>query len=405
MSFESGRVTFIRFAVEGAAPTTADEQIFLQLEPFAFKETPIGRPDEVEVGFITGQHLLDTQFAYEKNGFGDCLLFAMRMDTHKPPAEVKRAYRLINEQAMAQQNPSGFASRSQKKEAAESADHQLHEDLAAGRFRKSKIIPLMWDLQARQLYCGAASNTVIEHLTRLMREAFSADLTLLSSGTLAHRHLESKGQSRAHDDARPAAYTDPPARAAGDEATAYDATLPTVPWASATFEMKDFLGNEAMIWLWRQCEQAEGVIDVTLAGRSTEIMLTIDKSLEMECAWGATGKQSLRGDGPTRLPEAGDALRGGKWPRKMGLLLAIDDLSCELTLQGDRWVVASAALPAVEDASSEREVIEQRLQWIRQLAAAIDAMLVKFLDSRFGNAWTTQRDTTKEWIRSRHAGR
>src|SRR5690606_35532297 len=97
---------------------------------------------------------------------------AVRIDTHKVPAEVRHAYRLQNELAAAQMNPSGFATKAQKREAKELAGRQIHEDLAAGKFRSSKSVPLLWDLGAGVLYCGATGNTVHEQVSRLMREAF-----------------------------------------------------------------------------------------------------------------------------------------------------------------------------------------------------------------------------------------
>ena len=71
----------------------------------------------------------------------------------------------------------------------------------------------------------------------------------------------------------------------------------------------------------------------------------------MDCAWERTGKQTLRGENPTRLPEAADALATGKWVRKAGLILADAEHQWELTLQGDTMTVGAAALP--EDAAGE----------------------------------------------------
>ena len=55
-----------------------------------------------------------------------------------------------------------------------------------------------------------------------------------------------------------------------------------------------------------------------------EVTIFIDKSLDLDCAYGQTGKDTLRGDGPSRMPEARDALRTGKLPRKAGLILDVN---------------------------------------------------------------------------------
>ena len=185
MSFASGRVSFCRFLATGNAPASVDQALIDKLSEFAFTEQSIGAPDEVESGWITGQHLFDTQFTYEKNGFGHLLLFCLRLDTHKVPGEIKRAYKTMNEQAAAAGNPSGFASRAQKKQAAELAERQVHEDLVAGRFRKSKSVPILWDLSNKMVYAAASGNTLIEHLSRLFRETFDVALEPLSAGAMA----------------------------------------------------------------------------------------------------------------------------------------------------------------------------------------------------------------------------
>ena len=125
MGFHSGRVTFCRFRVVGDAPVTVDETVLGTLKDHAFAEQPVAAPDQVEVGFTTGVHLLDTDFTYETNGYGDpagsLLLFALRIDTHQVPGEIRQAYRVMEELAVASANPSGFASRAQKRDAADAA--------------------------------------------------------------------------------------------------------------------------------------------------------------------------------------------------------------------------------------------------------------------------------------------
>ena len=43
-----------------------------------------------------------------------------------------------------------------KKEAKETVAQKLEEDMKSGRFRRSKIIPLLWDLPNQTVYCSAA---------------------------------------------------------------------------------------------------------------------------------------------------------------------------------------------------------------------------------------------------------
>lgn len=408
MSFHSGRVTFCRFRVSGDAPSSVDETCLSILSENAFQETEIGAPDEVEVGWVTGEHLFDTRFSFEKNGYGlggSVLVLAMRIDTHKVPADVKQAYRKMNEAAAASGNPSGFASKAQKREAADLAGRQISEDLAAGKFRKSKMVPVIWDLAEATLYCGASGSTVLEELAKLMKRSFAVEIDYLSAGTLAGEILRKSGHGRDYEDLKPSAFTAPPAAAREDHEDAdgpRDLNVPVVPWVIQSVDLKDFLGNEFLIWLWWHTETEEGMVRATLPdGRSAELFLAIDKALDMDCAWEATGKQTLRGSGPTRLGEAGEALQSGKWPRKLGLILSDGEHQWELTLQGDQMVVSSAALPEIPDAQGPRELFEARLALIQALARTLDALYGAFVKQRAGGAWPTKRGEIREWIRTR----
>ena len=404
MPFSSGRVSFCQFAVSGDAPSSADETALSILKDYAFKETEIGAPDEVEAGFVTGEHLLDTAFSYEKNGFGDTMLFAVRIDTHKVPSDLKQAYRKINERAAAEGNPSGFASKADKKDAKDEAERQLRDDLAAGKFRRSKMIQILWDLKSQTVYCGATGTTVQERVIKLFKAAFAVNLQYQSAGTLAGRLLMNQGKTRDYEDLRPSAFTAPPAGAtdAQDDEDYIegprDLNTPIVPWVVKSVDLKDFLGNEYLYWLWWIAETDDGAITIKdHAGRETEVFFAIDKALDMDCAWDANGKQTLRGAGPTRLIEAADALKTGK----MGLIVSDGESQWELTFQGDQWSVSAALLPTIEDAAGPREQLEQRLDLAKGLAQTLDGMYRAFLSARTADSWSTKRTAIRQWVKER----
>ncbi len=402
MPFDAGRITFARFHVDGDAPTRVDDAALDILSQFAFRETPIGTPDEVETGFITGQHVFDTQFNYEKNAYGansDLLLFALRMDTHKVPADIKRAYKQINEQALADGSNTGVISRHEKREARETAQRQINEDLASGKFRRTKSVPLLWDLSRKEILCGAVGNAVTEQLVSMMRQAFEVTVSPLSGGALIGRLA---GSQRDHEDARPSAFTAPPAGMSADldeeeglSGPKHDDSIPSIPWAAGSFETRDFLGNEMLIWLWHAVQEDGGLtID------KTELSLAIDKLLDLECAWGVTGKTSLRGAGPNHYPEARDAIRIGKWPRKLSLILHDGEFQFEFAYQGDRAIVSSLAIPPIEDAQSPRELVEQRLGLVRAFITTWDLLVGHFAQLRLSSQWSSQRNTIREWIKA-----
>ncbi|MEM6852936.1 MAG: hypothetical protein AAF593_00840 [Planctomycetota bacterium] len=414
MPFDSGRVTFTRFHVTGDAPSHVDDAFLSILSEARFRESDLGTPDEVEAGFTTGVHLFDTQFTYQKIGYGTpgngLALFAMRLDTNKVPADIKKAYKVMNELAAAAGNPTGFASKSEKREARETANEQVREELASGKYRKSKVVPILWDFANQTLYCGAAGTTVIEHLSRLMRNAFAVELDNLSAGVLAGNLIKAQGRSRDYEDLQPSAFTAPPdaPRPRNDQDTDGPAfgegALPVLPWIAKSVDLKDYLGNEFLMWLWWHGEkerESPTIKTETPSGGGGEVFAALDKALDMDCAWDLTGKQTLRGDNPTRLPEAADALVTGKWPRKVGLILADAEHQWQLTLQGDQFVVSGAQLPEIEDVENARELIERRLELIVGLSETLNALYTAFLARRASGPWASDRDAIKTWIKAR----
>lgn len=411
MSFRSGRVSFMRFLVNGDLAKLADDGMLAQLSGQAFTESTIGRPSEIEAGWVTGEHLLDVDFTYEKNIFGEpagsLLLLGMRIDTHKVPADVKRAYQTINEQTLAANNPSGNISKAQKKEAKDLTDRQLHEDLASGRFRNSKMVPVMWDLQNRTAYIGAASNAAAEQFASLMFRTFEVEIEPLSAGSLAERFMEDRGLRRDFEDLRPSQFTAPPAAATADHDDAgepRDVNTPAVPWTYAGGNTRDFLGNEFLIWLWWNIDANEGLVAIRdESGRPRDIAVIIDKAMDMDCAWKVTGRQSLRGDGPGRWPEAAEGLAVGKWPRKAGLIAADprDGSQFDLSLQADRMLIGSAAIPEIKEVTSRREMIDARLGSTLQLTAMIDGLFHCYLEERTASTWSNKLQSIKSWIGSR----
>ncbi len=154
------------------------------------------------------------------------------------------------------------------------------------------------------------------------------------------------------------------------------------------------------MWLWWHTETREGAIAIP----GGEAFLAIDRSLDLDCAWGLGGKVSVRGDAPTRLRESAEALRTGKWPRKAGLLLSDGAQQWELTLQGDAWTVGSAKLPEVPDAQSPRELTDARLELTLMLGRLLDGLFSAFLEKRMSASWPSQRDAIRQWISTRQRG-
>ena len=401
MPFIKGSVTYARFRLGGDAPARIDETVLAALSAGVLSPT-IGVPVEVETGWTAGEHILDQSFTHERCVFDTCLHAAMRMDSVRVPSEIRAAYLAQETTAMrramqdgADDGPARPLGRNARREAKEAAERRWLEEVADGRYRSSKLVPMLWDLSRGTILAPATSDKVADALRDLLQTTFGARLQGVSSGNLALDLLASRGETAKFDDAMPEALGSAPTPRTA-ELAAMVGDRPEVPWAQAGPEPKDFLGNLFLLWLWMHTDRREGMIDLP-DGRG--ISFAIDRMIDMECAWGVTGRQSLRGDAPSRSIEATKALQQGKWPRKLGLLLSDGEFEWSFDLQGDLFRVSGLKIPRPEERpGSEREAIEQRVDSIRALDDILVALYDSFLKIRFGSGWSTCRDELRDWI-------
>ncbi len=384
MGFAAGSVTFRRFAVIGEAPAAVEQEMLDKLATHMLKEGEFGVPDEVEYGWCGGRHVFDAHFSFEHNVYADAILFALRVDTNRVPSELKKAYQIMEEEAAAAINPSGFISKKQKREVKDVVGQKLEEELRQGKFRRSKMVPVLWDLASGTVY-SPASAASIEKLLELFERTFDLKLEPQSAGTLSLADLEGRGKRRDYEDFRPTRFV------SGPEG---DTHWPEYPWVSKGPQPKDFLGNEFLLWLWHEAEGRGGIVQ-TEAG---VVSIVIDNSLDLDCAYGQTGRDFLKGTGPTRMPEARDALRSGKIPRKMGLVLEAGGNQFYLTFNGETFAFNGVKLPDIEEAENPRVVFEERIGLLRELCKAVDGMFHAFLKGRASSGWEAQTAAMRRWI-------
>jgi hypothetical protein len=328
--------------------------------------------------------VFDGQFSFEHNVYADAVHFALRLDTNKVPGDVKKAWQIMEEEAVAKNNPSGFISKNQKSEVKDTIRRKMDEDLRSGKFRRSKLLPILWDLPTQTLFCSATGAS-FEKLAEIFERTFGLDLQPLTSGSLGLSLLAPKARKRDYEDLRATRFV------SGPEG---ESQVPDYPWVAKGAEPKDFLGNEFLLWLWHEADARTSHIPI----EKGEVTVFIDKSLDLDCAYGQTGKDTLRGDGPSRMPEARDALRTGKLPRKAGLILDVNRQQYVLTLSGDSMAVGAAKLPDVEEAESPRVFFEERVGLLRDLCTTIDGLFEAFLKVRTTGSWESQVGSIRRWI-------
>jgi hypothetical protein len=342
------------------------------IEANAIDRQKVAAADGAEVGWIAGDHVLDMAFGLEKNIVNDTLQFALRVDTHKPPADLLRAYFQAELDAAAKENPSGFASARQRSEARATARERLEQEANDGRFRKRKAVPVMWDRMTGEVAVGSTSEAMLDWARNLFAATFDRKLERLTAGAMADSIAEGRGYGAAIADAKPAE---------------------EIVWVP-DFATRDFLGNEFMLWLWYVLDSECDTIELA---DGSEVVGMFARSLTLECPRGQTGKESFRSNGPTRLPEARKAIQTGKLPRKAGLILVRHDKQYEFTLGAEMLTVAGAKLPAPE-AEEERARMEERVANYREFCETLDLLYEAFLHLRGGLKWAAEAARLAAWV-------
>ncbi|MFK7959344.1 MAG: hypothetical protein AB8G96_02375 [Phycisphaerales bacterium] len=400
MGFRSGSVSYARFRVHGG-PEAVERELVEQLASGQMGPMPPGDPPEIRAGWTAGTHVLDVDFNASRIVFGETLVFGLRIDTHRVPADVRKAYRALAEKTRAAELADGDVrslGRGARREAREEAEDRCRRELMDGKHRNSKHIEVLWRVNTREVFAAAMSDAAVKQLRELFRDTLGATLEPLGAGSMARERLELAGRSRDYEDLRPSPFT--PAPPAAEIEPGRDGAVPLVSWTMGPGEPQDFLGNEFISWLWWRIVAGEGAIEVP----RSRYELAIDRSLDMQCAWDATGKIGLRGHAPHRLPEAADALRTGKWPRKVGLLIASGDEFATLTLQGDRFVVAGLALPKPEEPpADDAEAMEHRLTSLEAIDEALMTLYAAFVDERSTGTWASIRSAMAAWMKTGRA--
>jgi hypothetical protein len=383
MGFYSGRVTFLRFKVDGPAPRTFDEEHLERLAGWQAGRQRIASADGVETGWTAGEHVLDTEFTAAKNIINDTLTFDLRVDTDKLPADLLRAYYSVELKALARKNPGGLPSQKQKRQAKEAARERLEAEARDGRYRKRRCFPVLWDRLSNEVLFGTTALTPIDQLVSLFETTFGYGLHCVTAGPRAYHLAELYSRTRLVDDSSPSTFVP-------------GVTPSDLAWI-ADDRSRDFIGNEFLLWLWYYTDV---VSDTLRLADGSEATVMLARTLTLECPRGQTGYETISHDGPTSLPEARRAIQSGKLPRKAGLTLVRHGHRYEFTLHAETLAVSAGKLPPPDESITDpRGRLEERATQLRDLIESLDLLYDAFGQKRFGPDWEGELAAMQKWLR------
>ncbi|RJP36948.1 MAG: hypothetical protein C4547_06520 [Phycisphaerales bacterium] len=383
VGFASGCVTFRRFFLTGDHPSAAEAEWLEPVRLHAFGRNGVAGIDGIETGWIRPTHLFDVKFDdLDALRVGRFVYLAMRLDRTAPPAAIVRSYRLQEEAAALEASGRDFLSKAERRQAREAAEARAEEEARDGAFRRTAAFSVLFDPGDGVCYLGNTSNKVAEKFMELVSDTFKLTLAPATPGELGLRLAERAGLADAWDQVKPSYLCDPPQS---------DAELEFDPG-------RDYLGREFLLWLWYRCADDEG--EVALSG-ATDVQIAIQKTLQMACPWDVTGRTAVRRDDPSAAPEARAALAIGKFPTRMGLMVAARADEWALTLDGRTAGVSSAALPA-SDEKDKDAWLEERFMRLRELSRILDGLYGEFIRRRLAASWRGEWDGISRWAMHRN---
>jgi hypothetical protein len=367
MDLSSAKYSFVRLKTKGGGLQEFTEAHLERLRA-PMPSQAVAAKDGTKYHWGAGDHVLDRDFALEKNIIGDALRFTLVVTTNTPPADLLKAYVAEELSALAKDNPSGLPSKRQRKEAKEAAQDRLEHEAKDGRYLRRKAIGVLWDRVSGEVLFGSTSAKVIEVFAEEFEIAFGPGLCAVTAASLAHALAEARGTARNIEDAEPSPFV------AGKSTS-------EVAWMGDS-DSKDFIGNEFLVWLW---EHLDGSSEEICLDDGSSAAVMIYKTMHLDCPRGQTGSQTVKSAGPSKMPESYRALLEGKWPRKAGLILARHQQQYELTLVPEIMAVSGLKLPAIEDGGQNKA--EERVTQLRHFLETLDLLYDRFVAARASSGW------------------
>ncbi|MEN6450548.1 MAG: hypothetical protein ABFC96_08665, partial [Thermoguttaceae bacterium] len=245
---------------------------------------------------------------------------------------------------------------------------------------------LLWDLNQGILHFGGSSATASEQCCDLLTRAFPIELSRLTAGRRAQEWAAKAKQRKALDEVTPSTFRLSEPRA-------------DIAWWNNESGNLDYLGNEFLLWLWWHFETQSDTIALP---DDSEVTGMFARTLSLQCPLDESGKETISSESPVTLPEAAQAIRTGKLPRKAGLTLVRQGEQYDLTLQAETFTISGAKIQTndTENAEEGQGMLERRIESVRGLHGTVSLLFDAFCQRRVGKAWSADLEAIRRWLKS-----
>lgn len=379
MSFRTGQMSYRRYQTVGQVPEEISADIVEALRKEIHTPGPVPKFLGMQYGWCGGRHVLDGEIEFGDHVFDNSLLFGLAEEMNDAPSSmVKALYAKAVKQA-AKENPSGVASKRQRKEAKANAKAEADEEARKGRHCKVSVTPVLWDLDAKAIYTPAGGKRA-ERLFELFERSINVKFWCMTAGMIAEQEGVALGvQPQQFVDVTPGLFL----------------SYGFLARSGAANHALDYLGCEFLLWLlWKQA--AEGGVDVGISG------LWVDPAAAMtlDDPYSVLGKTTL-GDASTGRPgEPSTALAMGKMPVSATVHIHNANLKGPVTLHAKDLAVSGLDVHLPEDLDGDRQVVEYRLEVRRNVDETILKGFASFLELRKHEGdWADAVKGIRAWIK------
>ncbi|MBI4575091.1 MAG: recombination-associated protein RdgC [Planctomycetes bacterium] len=186
MTTTTTRYTVRRFRVRGEPPEPEGAEFLKALHEHRFQPLGKGDGEEESAGWITAQHIYDTDFTAEKLLWGRYVRFALRMDRRRVPPKVLAAEVEVELAAWREANDRAQVPYTRRREIRQ----QVKDRLMASWPPQSASYEITWNPRTQRLYFHGTSDAAAEELARRFRRTFALELEWLHPFALAHLQCE-----------------------------------------------------------------------------------------------------------------------------------------------------------------------------------------------------------------------
>lgn len=338
MSFEHGSFTVTVFELPESLPTD-----YLELFAAAKAGTLESVDEEMQVGWVSGKHLLENNISEDTTIYGGGCFLTLRKAIRKIPTSLLNAMCKREEEIWQRANEAEFVPKRVKKE--------IKEDIIERNVQKFPPavsgIPLAIDLSSNLVYIGTASNSQIDEAVGAFQQSCKIEPLQITPEYILMRDFSVSSSSFPILDLCPSV---PPEPAMG----------------------RDFL---TYLWYFSECNgiiqhPEHGNLQVALEGPLT---FTGDNPT---CN-GAAETVVKKGENPLRSAEAKAALNVGKKLKKCRLSIVREEQVWSCTFDADRFAYGSLKLPEGEKMDSD-SVLQERLFNMKLFSDAIVALFTHY---------------------------